>query len=393
MQQLLDQEVRHRLTRLRNLERLHDRDQQTKAKLRAENKRLKIQLAARDVRIAELEQHLADKELERKTLAGYLYKSGRDKALTVGDAKPKGKRRGAPAFHRPAPDPTTVTERIVFSLKRCPMCSGPVGEPVDQAEKYEEDIDLAPRLIVKHYTVTRHWCSSCETFVKSLQVPYVERIGTNVMAYILYARYRLRLPVNKIRESLFDLHNFRISEGEVVAQLDKAKGLFGKDYDAICELIKTARAVYADETGWRMDGENWYLWAFVTNQGVRYTLENTRGGGVAKQALGNKQDRVIISDGYAAYGSLPGDNQQCWVHVLRRAKDASPSLYKQLVALYEHLGYELTKPVSGRDPPWFAAELETLASQDYPEATAARVQHVGSPNPAYSCSCVSSTMA
>ncbi len=369
MKQLLDQEVQRRLTRLRNMERLHDRDQHTKARLRADNKYLKQLLGERDARITELEQQVANKELERKTLASYLYKAGKDKALAAKVAKPKGKQPGAPAFHRPAPDPATVTERIIFSLKRCPMCNGLVGEPVDQVEKYEEDIDLAPRLLVKHYTVTRHWCPSCETFVKSLQIPYTERIGTNVLAYVLYARYRLRLPVNKIRESLFDLHNFAISEGEVIAQLDKAKDLFGKDYEAICELIKTARAVYADETGWRMDGENWYLWAFVTEQGVRYSLENTRGSGVAKQ------DRVIISDGYAAYGSLPGDNQQCWVHLLRRAKDASPTLYQHLVGLYERLGSELTKPVSERDPPWFAAELEKRASQAYPEPTAERVQN------------------
>jgi len=31
------------------------------------------------------------------------------------------------------------------------------------------------------------------------------------MGYILYARYRLRLPLLKIQESLSDLHDFQLS--------------------------------------------------------------------------------------------------------------------------------------------------------------------------------------
>ncbi|MBU0722364.1 IS66 family transposase [Patescibacteria group bacterium] len=40
---------------------------------------------------------------------------------------------------------------------------------------------------------------------------------------------------------------------------------------------------------------------FVTDQGVRYVIENTRGRGVPRQALGDNPDRVLISDFYAAY--------------------------------------------------------------------------------------------
>ena len=113
---------------------------------------------------------------------------------------------------------------------------------------------MRPRKTVKAYTITRHWCPKCEIFVKSQQAPDIQRIGFNVLGYILYARYRLRLPLNKIQESLRDLFDFRISEGEISEKLQTARTLFGKDYDAICELIRTARVVYADETGWRMDG-------------------------------------------------------------------------------------------------------------------------------------------
>lgn len=362
--------MRGALTREQRLEISVTKLTSSNDRLRADVLALRQELKTKDRRIANLEAKLEDKEQQRKLLLSYLYKPG-----TPGDPnqppKPRGKHPGAPAFHRPIPPASAVTEERTFSLTRCPMCRHAVGPAVDTVVKYEEDIDLAPRTIVKKYTITRHWCGHCETFVKAPEVPPIQRIGLNVLGYLLYARYRLRLPIDKIQESLCDLHDFRISAGEIVEQLKAAEQLFGKDYQAIVTLIQDARVVHADETGWRMDGANWWLWVFTTDQGTRYVIEDTRGKGVARRALGGKQDRVIISDGYAAYQNLPGDKQQCWVHLLRAAKLASIPLYEDLVALYQKLGDELAKPIAGRDPPWFSGQLEAIVARPYAETMAA----------------------
>lgn len=261
--------------------------------------------------INELKAKLEEKESQRKLLSSYLYKKKRAQE----DRKPWGKKPGALGYHRPKPKDEELTSEQTFSLNKCPMCRNEVGQPVDTVIKYEEDIDLAPRKITKKYIITRHWCSNCETFVKVQDIPPISRIGLNALGYILYARYRLRLPIERIKESLADLHDFRLSEGEITQKLQEAEQLFGKDYQSIIELVKQAKIVYADETGWRMDGENWWLWAFRSPEGVRYMLEMSRGKGVPAEALGQKKDRVIVSDGYAVYKNLPGDKQQCWVHV------------------------------------------------------------------------------
>lgn len=339
-------------------------------KLRADLHDLRQELKSKNRRIAVLEAKLTDKEQQRKLLLSYLYKPKKENS----PAKPKGGRPPGLAFHRPAPKDSEVTEEQTWSVKQCPICKHRVGEAVDTVVKYEEDIDLAPRKIIKKYTITRHWCRHCETYVKSKDAPNIPRLGLNCLGYILYARYRLRLPVNKIRESLHDLYDFAISDGEIVEKLKEAEMLFGQNYVAICQLIKQARVVHADETGWRMDGKNWWLWVFLTSQGVRYVIEDTRGKGVAARALGDKEDRVIISDGYAAYQNLPGDKQQCWVHLIRVAKSSSSSLHEDLVRLYVRIGEELTKPLSDRDPPWFARRLQNLIAKAYPEPTARKVQ-------------------
>lgn len=341
-------------------------------KLRAELKLARKELKAKDKIIAELQDKLVDKEQQRKELLSLIYKPNKDKPLPP---KKKGGRKPGIAFHRPAPPDAEITDEMTFSLRQCPVCKRQVGEAVDMVIKYEEDIDMAPRKIVKKYTITRHWCSHCEEYRKSPQIPNIPRIGLNCLGYILYARYRLRLTDEKIKESLKDLYGFSISLGEIVEKLKEAEKLFDKDYEAICELIKQAKVVHADETGWRMDGDNWQLWVFLTDQGVRYVIEDSRGKGVAQRALGNKTDRVIVSDSYSVYRHLPGQNQTCWVHLIRVAKAASPELHGDVVRLYLKLGEELTKPMVSRDPPWFEKQLKEIIGKAYPEKEAIKVQN------------------
>lgn len=363
--------MRGEVSRERRLEMSIGRLKASNGKLRAVIFDLRKELKDKDKTITELQDKLVDKEQQRKELLQYLYKPNKDKSLPP---KNKGGRRPGQAFHRPAPPDSEVTEERMFSLRQCPVCKSQVGDAVDTVIKYEEDIDLAPHKIIKKYTITRHWCSHCEEYRKSPEAPNIPRIGLNCLGYILYARYRLRLPVNKIKESLKDLYGFSISEGEIAEKLQEAEKLFGKDYEAIIELIKQAKTVHADETGWRMDGDNWWLWVFLTDKGVRYVIEDSRGKGVAQKALGEKTDRVIISDSYSLYRKLPGHNQTCWVHLIRVAKAASPQLHDDVVKLYLRLGEELTRPMVSRDPPWFEQQLKIIAAKKYSEHEAVKVQ-------------------
>jgi len=333
-------------------------------------KDLKSELAAKEKQIFKLEEQLRDKEKQRQEMLARWYKPNK-KGEREEPRKPREQ-----SYHRPNPPDSEVNEEHSFPICNCPICKKPLGNIADTSIKYEEDIDLALRKTVRKYIIHRYWCSRCQTFVRSGKIPEIQRIGPNVMGYILYARYRLRLPYNLIKDSLLDLHDFKISEGEISQQLKEAQKLFGKDYDAICKLIQEAKAVYADETGWRMNGNNWWLWVFVTEKGIRYVIEESRGKGVPQLVLGGKADRTIISAGYAAYGKLPGDKQQCWVHLLRNAKAASFLLYSDLLKIYFDLTQELTKPINERKLIIeFQTRLQEIIQKKYRDADAAKIQN------------------
>jgi len=374
---LTKDEVDKRMVRMRNAEAGLTRARNRISKLETEIFTLKEQIVQKDNIIANLEDQLKLKEQQRKELAEKLFKAKKPDSTAVtadlnslSKAKRKpGAQPGHPAHHRPIPDPVEVLDRRTFDLSVCPACKHQVGEVVDKVEKYQEDIEFSPRKIVRHYTITRHWCPTCQEYVRPWNTPAqnLRRFGPNLTGYILYARYRLRLPLDKIAESLDDLHNFQISIGEINSLIDETSTALGPEYELITELIRSAKTIHADETGWRMDGDNWYLWAFVSPKdgAILYELAETRGGGIPKHTLGDKTDRVIISDGYSVYAKLPGQNQQCWVHLLRTAKKKHPLIYEHLCQLYQELVLELQKPTEQRDYSYFSTTLDKISSDTY----------------------------
>lgn len=307
-----------------------------------------------------LRTQLENKELQRKNLQQYLFKGQKQKQ----EKQAHGKKQGSRGFHRPVPDPSTIILKTTFTPVKCPCCGEGVGKAVDTVIKYQEDIDLKPKPQTIEYTITRHWCGRCEEFVRSSGIPAISRIGPRVMGYILYARFKLRLTHGLIQRSLFDLYGFTISDGEISDQLSRAQELFKDQYNALTILIQESDAVYADETGWRINGKNWYIWVFVTKDGLMFRIADTRGAGVAREILKDKPDRVLIHDGYTGYDKLPGDHQNCWVHTLRAARTFSEPLLFKLQPVYTQLLFELTKPLLERDSAPFIRAVEALIADD-----------------------------
>lgn len=366
-----------KLNKIQRLEQNNSRLKNSNAKLRLEIKELKQENNLLKKQLIEIGQQLDNKELQRKNLLEKLYKP--NKTQKGEPAKPLGKKPGAKGYHRKKPKDQEVTELREFKPTKCPYCKRSDGlqEPQETIVKYTEDIIIVPEKIIKKYVIHKCWCSNCQEYIRSDKVPNdIERFGPNLMAYILYSRYRLRLPFHLIKQSLKDLHNFDLSEGEISDELEKTSQLFGKDYEAIKELIQISDKVYCDETGWRIRGQNFWIWVFVTTEGLRYVVEDTRGKGVPEEALGKKEDRVLISDFYSAYKNLPGENQYCWVHLLRDSKLTESKFHEDLKEIYRQLKIELTKELQKRRYKRLDKLLEEITKKTYTDKNIQKVEQL-----------------
>ncbi len=87
--------------------------------------------------------------------------------------------------------------------------------------------------------------------------------------------------------------------------------------------LRQADVVHADETGWRINSVNAWLWVFSNQDTTIYAIRSglgARGHGVPEEILGPDFDGRLIVDGLATYTVLDYKKGQCNAHLIRRAK-------------------------------------------------------------------------
>ena len=125
-----------------------------------------------------------------------------------------------------------------------------------------------------------------------------------------------RLPVRTIQWYLRTFHQLKLSVGAIVRAVHQVARHGGTAVAETLESIRSSPVVHADETGWRENRVNGYVWTFST-PAERYFLRRGRGGEVVDEALGEEFGGILASDFYAAYDHYPGLKQRCWAHLLR----------------------------------------------------------------------------
>jgi hypothetical protein len=98
------------------------------------------------------------------------------------------------------------------------------------------------------------------------------RIGVRVAALVAYLRTTLRLPVRQVQTYLATWHDLHLSVGEIVELAHDVRQQLQGQADPLLEQVRQQRVVHQDETGWRENGQNGYIWATVSDgpAAVRY---------------------------------------------------------------------------------------------------------------------------
>ena len=144
-----------------------------------------------------------------------------------------------------------------------------------------------------------------------------QRMGISVQSEVSVLREECRLPFRVIQRYLKWRFGLGLSVGELTALTRGAAEHGREEYDRLRQEIRASPVVYRDETGWRQDGRNGYLWSFSTPE-VRYFLYRPgRGRTVVEEVLGDEFEGVLVSDFYGAYNVYQGPHQRCWTHLLR----------------------------------------------------------------------------
>ena len=142
-------------------------------------------------------------------------------------------------------------------------------------------------------------------------------MGISVQSEVNVLREECRLPFGVIQRYLKWRYGLGLSVGKLVELTHGAAARGQEEYTGLRQEIRASPVVYGDETGWREDGRNGYLWSF-SNPEVRYFLRRaSRGSKVVEEVLGDEFEGVLVSDFYGAYNVHQGLHQRCWSHLLR----------------------------------------------------------------------------
>jgi hypothetical protein len=175
----------------------------------------------------------------------------------------------------------------------------------------------------------------------------------------------MRLPVKQVQELLHQVHGLTLSAGEIVGLSHTVAEVGQSTVQAINQAILAQPHVHMDETGWREDGDNGYVWAMSTPNGLRaYTFRFSRAAAIPEKMLEGFTG-TLVTDFYAAYNYTDGKHQRCWVHLLRDLRELDqehsphyPELPAWITAVIQT--YRDGKALVGRDPPPTQAERQTL---------------------------------
>ncbi|MFN3654698.1 MAG: transposase, partial [Candidatus Nitrosotenuis sp.] len=138
-----------------------------------------------------------------------------------------------------------------------------LSKPTDTYTRFVEDI-IPARVIITRYSIRRRYCRDCKRQT-SAAIPDVlpnERFGLRLMV-LMASLKMLGLSYQKISHPLDMVFGLDVTESTVNHSIRKASAAFADRYSEMIKELKSERNIHGDETSWRINGKNHWLWAFV----------------------------------------------------------------------------------------------------------------------------------
>lgn len=285
-------------------------------------------------RVRELEKENAQLKAKNYALHRRQFKARRSPPASLPAGKASGKKkRGAPVGHpgwqraKPAKIDRTL---VVAAPATCPHCQHSNLTPVDELSKHiQEDIVLEPRVVTTCYQHRQAYCPECERLVcqsgpGELLGSYIGPVAKSASTYL---RHTLGISHRKISRFFNEFFGLRFVPASSLGFDSQAsrKGL--PLYQDVQSKIQASPVVHADETFWRHDGKNSYVW-YAGHQDLAYfQFVQHRSTQEAQALLGEQFGGILVADAYASYnGTHPRARQSCLAHLIRKAKELDQTL-------------------------------------------------------------------
>ena len=285
-------------------------------------------------KLIELEASILDlrAEVDRLTREKKRQAAPFSKGTRAQQPKRPGRKPGEGTFSfRQAPRPEEITElpvNVPLIQESCPACGSELAEErTDFA--YVTELPPMPRPQVTQYRVSVCRCTSCGRKVRGEHPDLVltqrgataHRLGPRAMAAAHALHYQVGIPVRKVPLVLALLTGVELTQGAITQDaLRRARGKVGQRYQELRAGVRNAPAVYTDDTGWKVGGENAHLMAFDTHQATVYQVRSRHRHQEVQEIVPRDYQGVMVTDRGRSYEALSFrrvKQQKCLAHLQR----------------------------------------------------------------------------
>jgi transposase len=122
-----------------------------------------------------------------------------------------------------------------------------------------------------------------------------------------------------------------ISQGGIDKIMRRAGNKALQAVEPIQESVRQSAVIHCDETGSRVDAQNWWEWVFCSLTAVLHVIRFNRSSDVIRDVMGPSQAEVWVSDCWNGQLKAPArQHQLCLAHQLRNLQaviDLSPMAF------------------------------------------------------------------
>ena len=206
-------------------------------------------------------------------------------------------------------------ERIALEQDTCPDC----GEKLLSAGLHRRTIrDLRAQRVEKVVVrLERRRCPKCGRRFQARAPGVLPRglYSNALLAQVAEQHYLHGIPLGVIERQT------GLAHGALLPAFRQAAARLEGAVESLVQEYRRAPVRHADETGWRTDGQNGYVWLFATPALSLFRFRSTRSALVPAEVLGKKPlPGVLVVDRYHAYNQAPVALEYCYAHLKRDAE-------------------------------------------------------------------------
>ncbi len=241
--------------------------------------------------------------------------------------RPKDKRRkrhGPPLGHVKYERKLVVNPDHVVEVKPevCEHCQADLTEAESRLKDVNQITELpkakAEVIEVRQYEVKCPCCGHRQTHEPPEGLEMERTFGARLESTVVYYRQEQHMSYERTQKALSDLHGVKLCEGSIDKITQRAGQEAQVQTQPIQEALQSSAVVHSDETGSRVDSQNWYQWVFSSAKAVLHVARFDRSVDVIQEVMGSYQADVWVSDVYSAQVKAPARKRQlCMAHQLR----------------------------------------------------------------------------